>query len=444
MSKRLSRKMTAPEDTERLIAIIAIGLKPHARATIAEANKRGYLAESEVSGLVPDEKARDPQALAKAVEDVRKCLGKIRVAIVPDSMRPSLLRTSEGCGKKAVDLFASKVERLLLAETKKERMAEWRQYYRANPYGIFAREIGRYNLLADDEVKALCERIGGPDGWKARNTLVEHNLRLAVKHAWRFIRTEPARRSGLELMDLVQEGVTGIIKAAEFFKPELGFKFSTFAWWWVAQRIRRAIENEPSPVRIPVYQKTRWHGIQKEIASFHRRFGYEPSVEELGAIVGMQPETVREELRKMHATPGYGQVVRRLDAPISELSDTDMHELTPDRLNLNPEQVAIARNELEAARKGIQLMAKLAMLVNNRNGEIFAMRYGLRDGFELQTLDAVGKQFGRSRERIRQILDLEVWPAITRMGFRKNEEWFLRELERIKLLERLAGRRANL
>lgn len=431
MSKRSGNRREASEDVERLIAVIAIGLKPHARATLAEAFKRGYAVESEIAGLVPDEKARNPQALAKDVEDIRKCLRRIRVSIV--QMLP--VRTGKN---------GSEAEKLLSAVAKKESTAEWRQHYRANPYGIASREISKYKLLSNEEVKELCDRRIGQDGWEARNTLVEHNLRLAMKYAWRILRTEPARRSGLELMDLFQEGVVGLMKAAEFFKPELGFKFSTFAWWWVRQRIQRAIEDEPSPIRIPVTRRTQWYKIRREISTFRNRFGYEPSVEELGAVFNLRPEAVQKELLRMHAAPGFDKEVRRLDAPIGESGDDDMHELTPDRMNLNPEQLAIARDELEAARKRLRLMAKLASLVNSRNGEIFAMRYGLNDGLETQVLEDVGEKFNLTRERIRQILNNEVWPSITRLGLKKNEGWFLGELERIKLLERLTGIRANL
>jgi RNA polymerase primary sigma factor len=251
----------------------------------------------------------------------------------------------------------------------------------SDPLHLYVKGIGKVSLLSAEEEVALAKRAEGGD-LAAKERLIEANLRLVVSIAKRYL------GRGLSLLDLIQEGNLGLMRAVEKFDYRRGFKFSTYATWWIRQAVTRALADQARTIRIPVHMveaTNKLLRVQRQLLCERNR---EPSPEEMAAALGVGPQKVREMLRMI-------QPPISLESPIGEQGDSRLGDFIEDEDAPRPPEAAI-----ESLRKG-ELAALLGML-SRRERAILELRFGLA-GEPPRTLEEVGRQFGVGRERIRQL-----------------------------------------
>lgn len=254
-----------------------------------------------------------------------------------------------------------------------------------NAYTLYLREIGRTKLLTPQEEVALAKRIHVGDE-AAREEMIKANLRLVVKIARDY------EEYGLPLLDLINEGNMGLMKAVERFDPAKGAKLSTYAAWWIKQAIRRALANQSKTIRLPVHVGDRILHMRRASMKLQEILGREPTDEELACELGMTAQRIAE-LRAASIRPAS------LDAPIG--FDEDEHrfgELVQDENAENPYE------ELEE-KTNAEMLKELVATLPPREQTILNARFGL-NGQREQTLEEVGQKFGVTRERIRQVQNM--------------------------------------
>jgi RNA polymerase primary sigma factor len=246
---------------------------------------------------------------------------------------------------------------------------------------LYLRSIGRVQLLTAEREVALAQRIERGD-LVAKQEMVEANLRLVVSIAKGYL------GRGLSFLDLIQEGSLGLIRAVEKFDYRRGYKFSTYATWWIRQAVTRAIADKARTIRIPVHMVEKLNRVTHVERQLVQRLGREPLPEEIADELDITPEEVREILR-------MSQLPVSLEKPIGEDEDSSLGDFVPDELAESPFDTA----SLSLRREDVELA--LASLPE-RERRVIELRYGL-DGSQPCTLEEVGRAFGVTRERIRQI-----------------------------------------
>jgi RNA polymerase primary sigma factor len=250
-----------------------------------------------------------------------------------------------------------------------------------DPVRMYLKEIGKIPLLTGEEEQILGQRILEGD-LDSKNRLIEANLRLVVSIAKKYV------GRGMSFLDLIQEGNLGLIKAVDKFDHSKGFKFSTYATWWIRQAITRAIADQARTIRIPVHMVETINKLIRVQRQLVQELGREPELEELADTLGMQVEKVREIMK-------ISQEPVSLEKPIGEEEDSHLGDFIPDDDAMSPvDQVTytLLREQLLSA------MNTLTM----REEKVLRLRFGLDDG-RPRTLEEVGKEFDVTRERIRQI-----------------------------------------
>lgn len=250
-----------------------------------------------------------------------------------------------------------------------------------DPVKVYLKEIGRVPLLTSDEEVELAIRISDGDV-QAKQRLSEANLRLVVSIAKRYL------GRGMQFLDLIQEGNLGLIKAVEKFDYTKGFKFSTYATWWIRQAITRAIADQARTIRIPVHMVETINKVKKVQSQLLHQNGHEPSPDEIAEEIDMPVDKVREIMR-------VAQEPVSLETPIGEEEDSHLGDFIPDNDAPAPADAASHTMLRE------QLSDVLATLTP-REEKVLRLRFGLEDG-RSRTLEEVGKEFNVTRERIRQI-----------------------------------------
>ena len=250
-----------------------------------------------------------------------------------------------------------------------------------DPVKTYLKEIGRVPLLSAEEEAALARAAQAGDE-DARRRLSEANLRLVVSVAKRY-----AGR-GLPFLDLIQEGNLGLMKAAEKFEPDRGFKFSTYATWWIRQSITRAIADQARTIRIPVHMVETINKVIRVSRQLLQELGHDPSPEEISEEMNMPVDKVREILK-------IAQEPVSLETPIGEEEDSHLGDFIPDEGASEPSEAASYTLLKE------QLVDVLSTLTP-REEKVLKLRFGIEDG-RTRTLEEVGKEFNVTRERIRQI-----------------------------------------
>ncbi len=250
-----------------------------------------------------------------------------------------------------------------------------------DPVKVYLKEIGKIPLLTPEEEIELAIRISQNDE-QAKKRLSEANLRLVVSIAKRYV------GRGMQFLDLIQEGNLGLIKAVEKFDYTKGFKFSTYATWWIRQAITRAIADQARTIRIPVHMVETINKVKKVSSQLLHRNGHEPTADEIAKELDMPVDKVREIMR-------VAQEPVSLETPIGEEEDSHLGDFIPD--DDAPAPADAASHTLLK-----EQLAEVLSTLTPREAKVLSLRFGLDDGHP-RTLEEVGREFNVTRERIRQI-----------------------------------------
>jgi RNA polymerase primary sigma factor len=267
-----------------------------------------------------------------------------------------------------------------------------------DPVRMYLKEIGRVSLLSMDDEKRLAMAIEAGEmelarngsaqsplieaGEEAKRRLTEANLRLVVSIAKKYV------GRGMLFLDLIQEGNLGLIRAVEKFDYHKGYKFSTYATWWIRQAITRALADQARTIRIPVHMVETINRLIKISRQLLQELGRDPSIDEIATEMGLTPEKVREVIK-------ISQEPISLETPIGEEEDSHLGDFIED-------QEAVAPAEAASVMLLKEKMADVLQNLSERERRVLVLRYGLEDGHQ-RTLEEVGQEFGVTRERIRQI-----------------------------------------
>jgi RNA polymerase primary sigma factor len=329
---------------------------PEIERLIAKGKEQGFVTQQEVSQAFPD-----------AEENLEEL----------DELYAALLENG-------VELTDQKDRLIWDNETEEEGAAESDDYVKDiadDSVRLYLREIGRVPLLTAAEEIELAKRIAKGDK-SAKDKMVEANLRLVVSIAKKYI------GRGLDLLDLIQEGSSGLLRAVEKFDYTKGFKFSTYATWWIRQAITRAIADQARTIRIPVHMVETINKLIRTQRRLVQELGREPLPEEIAAEMEIEVDKVNHILK-------IKQDIVSLEAPVGDDGDSHLAEFIEDEESPTPDM--IAANQLLK-----EQVATVLSLLTPREQKILRMRFGLEDG-RSHTLEEVGLEFGVTRERIRQI-----------------------------------------
>jgi len=356
------------------------------------------------------------EAAPATVEELKKRLverGKKRGSITLDEINVEvgrLAETREELNEAEIfedlmtDLNAAGVE--VVEEAEEEKPDETEETEEAlsaglsldDPVRMYLKEIGRVPLLSMEDEKNLAMRIEAGEkelarngsanqvivgqGEEAKRQLTEANLRLVVSIAKKYV------GRGMLFLDLIQEGNLGLIRAVEKFDYRKGYKFSTYATWWIRQAITRALADQARTIRIPVHMVETINRLIKISRQLLQELGRDPSVEEIAAEMGLTPEKVREVIK-------ISQEPISLETPIGEEEDSHLGDFIEDHEAVAPAEAASVMLLKEKMQDVLQNLTE-------RERKVLVLRFGLEDGHQ-RTLEEVGQEFGVTRERIRQI-----------------------------------------
>jgi len=253
---------------------------------------------------------------------------------------------------------------------------------------LYLREIGKIPLLSTEEEFELAQKVihgTEKEKKKAKDKMAESNMRLVVSIAKRY------SGRGLDFLDLIQEGNTGLLRAVEKFDPDKGFKFSTYATWWIRQAITRAIADQARTIRIPVHMVETINKVLRTQRRLTQELNREPSTEEIGEVMGMEPDKIEYVMK-------IKQDIASLDASVGrdgEDDDSSLGDFIEDEDRVSPEDSAATQLLKEQ-------IASILQTLTDREQKIIKMRFGIGGG-KSHTLEEVGAEFSVTRERIRQI-----------------------------------------
>ena len=330
------------------------------RTLVAEGRERGYLTFEEIAACLEEVEVTKEQ-----VRDLHVYLVDSGVEIVAaDGARPPAV--AQPVGQSAAP---KKPEIDLTVEPSLDSLR------------LYLRSIGRVDLLTADQEVSLAKRIERGDMF-AKQQMIEANLRLVVSIAKGYL------GRGLSFLDLIQEGSLGLIRAVEKFDYRRGYKFSTYATWWIRQAVTRAIADKARTIRIPVHMVEKLNKVVHVERQLVQEFGREPSPEEIALELQWTAREVKDILR-------ISQLPVSLEKPIGEEEDSELGDFVEDETAESPFELASENLRRENVRRALDALPQ-------REREVIEMRYGLK-GHQARTLEEVGRAFGVTRERIRQI-----------------------------------------
>ena len=247
---------------------------------------------------------------------------------------------------------------------------------------MYLKQIGQYDLLTPEEEIKLAKEAQEGDV-ESRTKLVSSNLRLVVSIAKKY-----HKNVGMSFLDIIQEGNIGLMKSVDKYDPASGYRFSTYATWWIRQTISRAITNQANTIRVPAHMFDIQSKVSKASQKLHNELGREATIEEIANELNVSTEKIEEVYHLIH-TP------MSLDYTVGEDDDTSVGDLIADAEAISPEEVAIQQERREA-------ILKVLNTLSEKEKEVIMWRFGLTDG-EAKTLEEVGAMYGVTKERIRQI-----------------------------------------
>ena len=337
---------------------------------LEKAKKSGKISTNEIAAL--EEKGVDAESIARFYDTLEA--NKIEIDISDDDAVPIL-----------DDIDMPEIEELNeIEEVTEEEMADVKiddSYSTDDPVRMFLKEIGKVPLLTAEEEVELAIRMSQGDE-EAKRRMTEANLRLVVSIAKRYV------GRGMLFLDLIQEGNLGLIKAVEKFDYTKGYKFSTYATWWIRQAITRAIADQARTIRIPVHMVETINKVIRVSRQLLQELGHDPSAEEIAAEMDMPVDKVREILK-------IAQEPVSLETPIGEEEDSHLGDFIPDEDASEPSEAASFSLLKEQLMEGLDTLTP-------REKKVLELRFGIVDG-RTRTLEEVGKEFNVTRERIRQI-----------------------------------------
>lgn len=336
-----------------------VKLSPLLTDIVASAKKRGYITQNEILGI-----------FSKPEEHIEEL----------DSLYDKLMKSN-------IDVFASVAqdqdEQKPIEDLKKEleALTMLTEGSISDPVRMYLKEIGRIPLLTFEEEIDLAKRVEKSD-LQAKKKLINSNLRLVVSIAKKYI------GRGLSLLDLIQEGNQGLIRAVEKYDWRRGFKFSTYATWWIRQSVTRAIADQARTIRIPVHMVENINRFLRSQRKLMQELGREPTPEEVAGVLGIDPEKALE-IIKISQNPAS------LEAPVGDEEDSRLGDFIHD--SSAPTLFDSASRELLK-----EQVNQVLSTLTEREKKVLELRFGLDDG-RSRTLEEVGKEFKVTRERIRQI-----------------------------------------
>jgi RNA polymerase primary sigma factor len=334
------------------------------RVLVGEGRERGYLTYEEIAACL-----EEVEVTKEHVRDLHAHLVEIGVEVVAQDGRPTGLPHDDQPSSEEEAVAPKKPELDLTVEPSLDSLR------------LYLRSIGRVQLLTADEEVSLAKRIERGD-MVAKQQMVEANLRLVVSIAKGYL------GRGLSFLDLIQEGSLGLIRAVEKFDYRRGYKFSTYATWWIRQAVTRAIADKARTIRIPVHMVEKLNKVVHVERQLVQEFGREATPEEVAAELQWTAREVKDILR-------FAQLPISLEKPIGEEDDSELGDFVEDDSAESPFETASENLQRENVCRALDALPQ-------REREVIEMRYGLQ-GHQARTLEEVGRAFGVTRERIRQI-----------------------------------------
>ncbi|UUX34523.1 RNA polymerase sigma factor RpoD [Fundicoccus culcitae] len=364
--ENLNETNTELDQTEDSKQELTVSFEQATKQLIAEKKSLGQIHYDELTQKIASPYDLDADAMDKLIQEVEDS----GIAVVGDDGGPTKQQMV-----RADDIAIEEVEESSASKVAASKIKV------SDPVRMYLKEIGRVPLLTGEEEIELAKRIADGDEL-AKQELAEANLRLVVSIAKRYV------GRGMQFLDLIQEGNMGLMKAVEKFDYTKGFKFSTYATWWIRQAITRAIADQARTIRIPVHMVETINKLVRVQRQLLQDLGREPTPEEIGAEMDLPTEKVREILK-------IAQEPVSLETPIGEEDDSHLGDFIEDEGAMSPEDYtssALLREQLE----------DVLDTLTDREENVLRLRFGLDDG-NIRTLEQVGKVFGVTRERIRQI-----------------------------------------
>ncbi|HKP89881.1 MAG TPA: RNA polymerase sigma factor RpoD [Thermoleophilaceae bacterium] len=337
------------------------------RPLLAEARERGYVTFEELASSLEEVDVTKEQ-----LRDLRAHLVEQGIDLLAEDGKPAKLRgegTPDDGETKESSTGGKKIEIDLTVEPSLDSLR------------LYLRSIGRVGLLTADQEVALAKRIERGD-MEAKQHMIEANLRLVVSIAKGYL------GRGLTFLDLIQEGSLGLIRAVEKFDYRRGYKFSTYATWWIRQAVTRAIADKGRTIRIPVHMVEKLNKVVQVERQLVQSLGREPSPEEIAEHLDCTPREVRDILR-------MSQQPISLERPVGEEDESELGDFVEDENAISPFELASENLRRENVRRALAALPQ-------REREVIEMRFGLTGG-RPRTLEEVGRAFNVTRERIRQI-----------------------------------------
>ena len=334
------------------------------RKLIKQGRKQGFITEQELMTAMPQ--AEDDLVL---LDEVYTLFMEMGIEVIDSKSATSMIWKQEENEKEEEEKKNEKNKKASLDEIASDSVR------------MYLAEIGKINLLTADEEIEIAKQIENGDQ-NAKKKLAEANLRLVVSIAKKYI------GRGLSFLDLIQEGNIGLFRAVEKFDPHRGFKFSTYATWWIRQAITRAIADQARTIRIPVHMVETINKLTHTQRRLLQELGRDPLPEEIASEMDMDLPKVRHIMK-------ISQDIVSLEAPVGVEEDSRLGDFIEDKDSLSPLELT----NRQILKEGIE---KMLQYLNPREKKIIIMRFGLNDGIP-HTLEEVGKEFGVTRERIRQI-----------------------------------------